>query len=203
MSKTNKKSKILSMNALDKVLSILPPKSSILDIGAGEKQIHANKFREYGYNVDTVDFFDTATYQGDFNTISINKQYNCIWASHCLEHQLNVNNFLVKCFNIVEDLGYIVVTVPPLKHEIVGGHVSLWNAGLLIYNLVLAGFDCSNASIKTYDYNISVIAQKKTFKIPNLIYDKGDLITLQPYMPNGLTYDLYGHFDGNIKEHNW
>ncbi len=30
-------------------------------------------------------------------------------------------------------------------------------------NLILGGFDCGNASVGTYGYNISVVVQKKPF----------------------------------------
>ena len=82
----------------------------------------------------------------------------------CCEHQVNPNLFLKKIFNDLKEGGVLAITVPPLKHEIVGGHVTLWNAGLTMYQLVLAGFNCKNISIKSYGYNISVVLKKKVFK---------------------------------------
>lgn len=188
---------------IDKLNSVLDKQCNILDIGAGKQEPHAKMFRSKGHVVDTVDFFSTSTYTGNFMDIEFTKQYDVIWASHCLEHQLNVNMFLKKCYNVCSDGGLICITVPPAKDWIVGGHVTLWNAGLVIYNLVMSGFDCSNSSIKSYDYNISVIAQKKPFTMPKLRYDRGDLKTLQQWLPSGLEYDKYGHFEGKIHEYNW
>jgi hypothetical protein len=199
------KKKITSKEALAKLNSVLAPRSSILDIGAGKDQFHANWFRDKGHTVHTVDFFEDSTYIGDFNSIDITSKYDALWASHCLEHQLNVNSFLKKVFSVTKENGYIAITVPPLKHQIVGGHVTLWNAGLLVYNLVLAGFDCSQAMIKEYGYNISIIVQKKTIKIPyeSLEYDTKDLVTLNKFFPQSLSYGKNSVFDGNFKICNW
>jgi SAM-dependent methyltransferase len=186
---------------LEKMSSLIDYSAMILDIGAG-KQEHANFFRSRGHTVHCVDFSTSSEYVGDFNTVDIPLQYDVVWCSHCLEHQLNVNQFLLKVNSVIKPHGWLAVTVPPLKHKIVGGHVSLWNAGLLVYNLVLAGFDCQNAKIKSYDYNISVIVQKKTFDMPDLIYDRGDLNTLRNFFPDW-PKDRWGHFDGGIAEWNW
>ncbi len=189
-----------------KLDSIIKKSSKILDIGAGQKEEHANIFRSKGHIVDTVDFFPRSTYQGIFTELNIEKKYDVIWTSHCLEHQPNIGNFLTKCYDVCEDNGYICITVPPAnayKDWIVGGHVTLWNAGLLVYNLVLAGFDCSDANIKSYDRNISVISRKRNRPEVRLVYDRGDLRTLNQWMPRGLQYDRWGHFEGQIQEHNW
>jgi predicted SAM-dependent methyltransferase len=136
MAKTDK---VKSLQALDKIIELTNSKFKVLDIGAGKQETHAEIFRKHGYSVDTVDFFENSTYKGDFNTVDISKTYDIVWASHCLEHQPNVNNFLKKIYSILNHNGYAVITVPPFKHQIVGGHLTLWNAGLLMYNLVLAG----------------------------------------------------------------
>lgn len=197
--------KITATDAVDKVIEILPKHSCILDIGAGASQKHAKIFRSNGLNVDTVDFFAGSTYVGDFNSLTIPTQYDLVWSAHCLEHQLNINLFLRKVFDCVKVGGYAAITVPPLKHQIVGGHVNLWNAGLLVYNLVLAGFDCSDVKLKKYGYNITAIVRRTDVKIPfeKLIYDTADLVTLNDYFPKGLDYEKNCVFDGNIDEYNW
>ena len=187
----------------NKFLSLLSHNSIILDIGAGKKQIHANYFRKHGHTVKVNDFFKNSDYKGKFLDVKFEEQFDAVWCSHCLEHQLNVNSFLKKINDVVKENGIVCITVPPLKHEIVGGHVSLWNAGLLVYNLVLAGFDCSQAKIKSYDYNISIIVRKRSIKLPDLVFDRGDLITLKNYIPKELQKNEWGHFDGQIQQLNW
>ena len=183
--------------------NILNDDCKILDIGSGKHESHANFFRDNGFVVDTCDFHKNATYKGNFNDLDIHKSYNGIWTAHCLEHQLNVNLFLKKIYSVLLDDGILCITVPVFKQNIVSGHYTFWNAGLLLYNLVMAGFDCSNAKIKTYGYNISVIVKKKSFIMPQLKYDKPDLVTLQKYFPDGLEWLDGKGFEGEIEELDW
>lgn len=84
----------------------------------------------------------------------------------------------------------MAITVLPLKNEIVGGHLSLWNAGLLLYQLVIAGFDCREAIVKKYGYNISVIGRKNKINMKNkLVYDNVDISTIKQYLPKQIKYD--------------
>lgn len=179
--------------ALEKVLQM--DFLTVLDVGSGGS--HAETFRENGKLVTTVNLHD-ADVVGDYLSTNLGK-FDCIWASHVLEHQPNPNLFLKKCFEDLNENGILAVTVPPLKHEIVGGHVTLWNAGLLLYQLILAGFNCVKASVKTYDYNISIILRKDPINLPKLKMDFGDIETLSPYFP----MLVYNGFNGEIKEINW
>lgn len=175
--------------------------TSVLDIGGGAGS-YKNLFEAAGKRVYTSDFIN-ATFKGDFNTYDFGSQkFDCIWCAHTLEHQLNINYFLKKINSLLIEKGVLAISVPPLKHEIVGGHVSLWNAGLLLYNLILAGFNCKNAAIKSYGYDISIILIKDEIKeLPGLVYDYGDIETLAQYFPTSL--NARQAFDGNIKELNW
>lgn len=182
---------------------------TVLDVGSGAGQ-QAKIFKERGKNVTCVDlgtsvYFaknDTPTIINNFNDFPETHQYDLVWCSHILEHQLNVNNFLKKVYNLTKDNGYICITVPPLKHSIVGGHVTLWNMGLLLYNMILAGIDCSLCNAKQYGYNISVIVQKQCFidiHQLNLSFDNGDIQKIEKYFPMPVKQG----FNGDIKEINW
>lgn len=191
---------------------------TVLDIGAGGLE-HSLVFALMGKKVTAVDYGNSIYHQrktsdagieliiGDFNAIDISGTFDCIWASHVLEHQVDVNTFLKKIKGLLKTNGILVLTVPPLKHEIVGGHVSLWNAGLILYRLVLAGFDCSQASVLQYGYNISVIIRKSDIlQMPELHFDAGDIRRLRAYFPSGLKYKTdinEDPFDGDIKCLNW
>jgi hypothetical protein len=111
----------------------------------------------------------------------------------------NPGEFLTKCFDDLRDDGVLAVTVPPAKHEIVGGHLTLWNEGLLIYNLILAGFDCSEARVGVYGYNLSVIVRKRKTDAPRLSMDHGDIERLARYFPLPVAQG----FDGRIGNLNW
>ena len=174
---------------------------TLLDIGSGPKSAAYSFFTENSKDVTRQDINPSYNPDllGDFNNLTIVDQYDCIWCSHVLEHQLNVNHFLTKIFHTLKDDGALAITVPPLKHAIVGGHITLWNAGLLLYNLILAGFDCKDAAVKSYGYNISVIVNKRTAILPELNYDAGDINALNEFFPLG----VYEGFDGKIQEINW
>ena len=172
---------------------------SVLDIGCGSGY-HSEAFRAAGKQVTSIDIAKNYEHTELVNimTYATDKKFDLIWASHVMEHQLNVNSFIKKCRDL--NSKYICVTVPPLKHEIVGGHVSLWNAGLVLYNLVLGGYDCKNARVKQYGYNISVIAEVGSFILPNLAYDYGDIEKISDRLPSGYNYQS---FNGDIRNLNW
>lgn len=182
---------------------------SVLDIGSGEGR-HSEVLNQVGKNVTSIDFgtsiyFDKKSethlcITADYNTFDFKEKFDAVWASHVLEHQPNPNLFLKKIHNDLKEGGILALTVPPLKHDIVGGHVTLWNAGLLMYQLILAGFNCRDICIKSYGYNISVVLKKKSISsYPVLSYDSGDIIKLAAFFPQGITEP----FDGRIQKLNW
>lgn len=176
--------------------------STVLDIGCG-KGDHTKLFEQYNKKVTSINLSKVKGLDviiGDYNNIKFKKPFDCIWACHVLEHQFNIKSFLEKIHQDLREEGILCITVPPLKHAIVGGHYSLWNAGLLIYNLIIAGFDCKNIKIKKYGYNISIILPKKTAILPNnLPKDKGEIELINNFAP-----DFFKHnFNGNISEYNW
>ena len=192
-----------ALDAVEKLNEVLPKNSLVLDVGSGQKEKHAELIRQAGHTVETFDFYDNNTYTGDYNSLEIKKVYDGIWCAHCLEHQLNVQSFLKKIKSNLKEGGWLAITVPPLKHQIVSGHLSLWNACLLLYNLIIAGFNCEDAKIKTYDYNISIVVKNKSFELPQLTYNSGDLITLYDNFPKQIIRNKKSFFDGQIKELNW
>ena len=182
--------------------------NSVVDIGSGAG-LHSAVFREQGKHVTAVDFGssvyfnrreDDYTYvRGDFMTLDFENKFDCAWASHVLEHQPNPGAFINRMMEIVADDGLIAITVPPLKHEIVGGHLSLWNAGLLLYQLVFAGLDCRDAAVRSWGYNVSVIARNRRRPHVELDYDSGDVERLKEFFP----LEAKEGFDGRIEKVNW
>lgn len=170
---------------------------TVLDLGSGTG-VHAEAFRRQGREVTTISLIPPADIIGDYMTQPFDP-FDCLWLSHVLEHQQDTGAFLRKCFIDLKEDGILAVTVPPMKHAVVGGHVSMFNAGTLLYNLILSGFDCSKASVKTYGYNISVIVRKKALTLPELHMDSGDIERLAQFFPLPVSQG----FDGNIAEVNW
>tara|TARA_R110000772_G_scaffold20466_1_gene56645 strand:- start:8489 stop:9259 length:771 start_codon:yes stop_codon:yes gene_type:complete len=193
-----------------KIFDIFKKKNfkSVLDIGAGKMEVTEILFN-MGKQVDVCEYEDSyylsqseimsdnvnKFYFGDFNEIEFDNNYDAIWASHILEHQLNPNIFLKKIFSILNEGGYLSIVIPPRKPFIVGGHVSMWNGGLLLYHLVLAGFDCSDIQLLQYDYNIGIVLKKKSIvNFPKIRFDLGDLDILKKYFP----LDIEEGFNGDI-----
>jgi len=176
---------------------------TVLDIGCGQG-LHSNIFRQH---LKTVIGIDASTHWGmpelvaDFLTHPFSETFDLVWCSHVLEHQPNARQFLLKVYAVLKPGGILAITVPPRKPNIVGGHVSIWNAGLLLYNLILAGFDCRDAMVRQYDYNISVVVRKSHATLPPLKMDSGDIELLAPYFPRSLKAEQ--DFSGDITEMQW
>ena len=60
--------------------------------------------------------------------------------------------------------------------------------------MILAGWDCSEAKVMSYGYNISVVVEKKEAVLPELRMDYGDIERLAPFFP----FDAKHGFDGNL-----
>ncbi|BDG72001.1 hypothetical protein Rmf_19300 [Roseomonas fluvialis] len=172
---------------------------TVLDVGSGAGR-HARVLAAHGKTVTKMDFGvsvyfkketdGSTTIVGDVNEIELDQTFDCVWASHVLEHQRNPGRFLEKLKRCLAPDGLLCVTVPPAKLELVGGHVSLWTPGHLAYHLVLAGFDCSRAEIFQHGYNISAFVRNSTIELPPLHYDTGDIGRLRPYLPRGFNESM-------------
>jgi SAM-dependent methyltransferase len=191
--------------------------TTVLDIGSGGGE-HSAILAAAGKQVTAIDYGSSYYFRNsqsnikvtiaDFMSFEFPDKFDCVWCSHVLEHQLNVQNFLLKVRDALTENGILAITVPPLKHKIAGGHVSLWNGGLMLYRLVLAGFDCKEAKILRYGNNISVILRKREVDILGEIeYDRGDIRKIRKFLPPDLNYETRDKvddpFDGNILRHNW
>jgi len=176
---------------------------TVLDIGSG-RGAQAAAMREAGKKVTTLDCFDEVAtpdicayypQQTDLEPQSV------IWCCHTLEHQWNQGQFLDALYSDLKEDGVLAITVPPFR-QVVPGHITVWNAGLLLYNLVLANFDCSGAAVKTYGYNISVIVRKGRYSDGSRLDTLNDLAE---YFPVPLTGDRpkLGVLPTDIEEVNW
>jgi SAM-dependent methyltransferase len=196
---------LMAAEALDKLLTDFSFQT-VLDVGCGPGR-HAERFRQAGKDVTGIDIVGLADHVivADYLQHQFDQHFDCLWVSHVLEHQLNVNHFLRKLHQDLKVGGILAISVPPLKHAIVGGHVTLWNAGLVLYNLILAGFDCRHARIKQYGYNISVLVRKVPANVPfdELHYDSGDIETLARFFPQHSGLRIQQAFNGDIRQLRW
>jgi SAM-dependent methyltransferase len=184
--------------------------NTVLDVGAGEC-LQSNYLKKYKKKVYTCDFknIDGAhcnsnikyNFLGNFLNIDFKEQkFDFVLASHILEHQHNPGLFIEKIKSVTATNGYVCIIVPIRKPFITGGHLSIWNPGLLMYNLVMAGIDCSESYIQQLDYDICVITKNKQFDLKNikLTYDRGDIDLLAQYFP----FSVKEPFNGDIMYYN-
>lgn len=176
--------------------------STVLDVGAGAGE-HAKILHDLGKKVTKLDLGVSVYAQksekdeiesiiADANTVEFKNKFDCVWVSHMLEHQPNVGLFLGRVRSWTREGGIIAVTVPPAKFELVGGHLSLWTPASLLYNLVLAGIDCSDAQLLHYGYNITAIVHNRAVTLPDLHYDQGDIGRLAAFFPKGFREGVDG-----------
>ena len=166
--------------AMDRVIAAAP--KTILDIGSGNSE-HADAMRRAGLRVTTIDATHEADIRGDY-LMKYCGAFACIWCSHVLEHCRDVGSTLEKMRRELRPNGLLAITVPPMRETLVGGHVNTFNEGTLIYNLILAGFDCSKARVGVYGYNISVLVQNIPANLPdNLTHANGEIERLKQFFP--------------------
>lgn len=164
-----------------RLLRELPLGSRVLDLGSGAGD-HAKEMRKHGLKPITISLIPPADIVGDFLAADV-PPIDAIWASHVLEHQPNPGAFLRRCFDLLPDDGYLSIIVPHDRRDMAGGHVISWSEGLLIYNLLLAGFDCRSASVGFDGRQLCAVLRKVAMPEIPLVMDRGDLEALAAYFP--------------------
>jgi SAM-dependent methyltransferase len=183
--------------------------TTVLEIGS-ESGVAARAAAFAGKKVTTCEILDTydASFSGDYLDLKVNERFDAIWCSHVLEHQRYLGRFLDKMFDDLKDGGILAVTVPAALSPLLHGHVNIFTPGLLLYNLVCAGFDCADAQLKTYDWQFSIILRKKPNGLRRISYGSerlGGVPHLNSLFPepfcSGFTPD--GHVWGEVERVNW
>lgn len=141
---------------------------SVLDLGAGFGE-QSRVFVNNGKKVTAISEYDgfdddlkskTTLIIADYLEHKFDEKFDCIWASHILEHQRNLGFFLDKVWSDLKDNGILAVSVPPREILAGGEHINCFYPGHLIYQLLLAGFDMRDMRLKEYGYNLSIICRK-------------------------------------------
>lgn len=163
---------------------------SLIDVGSGGDN-HKRFFELFCDNVFTNDFDESLAGQnfpGDFMQIDFGRKFKVVYASNVLEHSRNVGMFIEKLFDICEDDGYVAIMVPrPHLNRLLSGHITTWSTGTLVYNIVAAGYDCSEAQVCNGVYEKSIIVQKRPIaNDPDFVYRSGvidDVGKLSKFFP--------------------
>lgn len=188
---------------------------SVLDIGTGSGEA-ARYFAGRGCAV-SASGFDMAAYLDnplpqdvtvlpDLDVCAMgalpDQSFDAVWCSHVLEHVMNVGQALAEIRRVLRPDGLLFLTVPDYSPFVVGGHVSPgWNLGIMMYVLILAGFDVRNGAFINHCWNNVAFVQKGDLPRLPLRHDRGDIETLAPLFPEGLT--ARQGMDGDILRHRW
>ena len=175
---------------------------TLLDVGSCELE-HAKIFSAFGKSVTTLDAVEAADIEADFLEADISSRYDAVFCSHVLEHQRNPGLFVDKLFDILPDNGILALTTPPeCTHFITLSHCNWFNAGMLLYHLVMAGFDCREARILTYGYNTSIVLRKKYNGLARRSWAYRE--ELQQFLPSCIDVDPEAcQYNGAIHALNW
>jgi hypothetical protein len=170
---------------------------TVLEIGS-RTGTAARALEFAGKDVLTIEVQEAyeAKYTGDYLDLKLDEPIDAIWCSHVLEHQRHVGLFCEKMFDDLRDGGVLALTVPTDLSPLVMGHPVIFTPGVLLYNLVLAGFDCSEAKVKVYDMQMSLLVEKKANGIPRRSF------ALTPFEEDGIGYQpgLYDYFPAHFRD---
>jgi SAM-dependent methyltransferase len=194
------------------------PAGRVLDIGTGAGAA-ALKFKAFGHQV-TATGYQLESYLGGesqsvFSDIELHQdtdvcnmkdlesaKFDFVWCSHVLEHVPDTKRALDEIWRVLKPGGTLFLIVPPFSPFLVGGHVSVgWNLGLVMYNLILAGFDVPNGHYVNHCWNLTAFVRKSTKFSKKLRFDNGDLEVLKGNFPEN--YPVHQGISGNLTSCNW
>ena len=174
---------------------------SIIDIGCGKGDLfaylHSRSVDYSGTGIDMIDKDQVRTdlfdyLQGNFDELPGRKRYDLVFSSHTIEHNANTGAFLERYFSQVREGGVFCLIWPPPKSRIVGGHVHVFNLGLMVYNLVRMGIDCREVEMIKSGYNLALLGNYRRFILPKLTYNRHELAFLGQYFPFHATHNFDG-----------
>lgn len=138
--------------------------------------------------------------EASLESFQTTERFDLIWMSHVLEHVQNVGLFLQTARKFLSEDGWLCVTVPPFRPDVVGGHVTNgWNTGQLMYNLLLAGYNIRDGHFAMHGYNVAGFVRKSLQPLPALRMDNGDLEATRDRWP----FPPVQGFIGEISRVNW
>lgn len=127
-------------------------------------------------------------------TAASTSPYDVVWTS-ALHRVRNPGVFIDNLKKYLIPGGTLVINAPCANNALGSGNLTMWNAGLIIYNLVRAGIDCKHARVCTTKTIVSVIVTLTGRYVPPDI----SFNTLGDFFP----IPIAQHFDGRISLVNW
>ena len=158
-------------------LATLPWRTGLrlLDVGAGYG-FHSRHFASRGARVTALTIHASSTLAADARDAGyalvaadmhaapmIDGAFDGIWSHHALEHSVAAPMLLREWYRMLTPGGWLAVTVPPHKDDIVSGHLHTgWNVGQLVYLTGLAGFELRGGRFLQQGYNVRALVRRPT-----------------------------------------
>lgn len=173
---------------------------TVLDVGCGDgfafeylkgKKISAVDMKPPSY--DEVKWPNVEYHQTELMDWTPPVLFDAMLCIHVVEHMPNTELFLKRIMSWVKTGGAWCLAFPPPKERIVGGHVHVFNMGLMLYNLVRIGIDCRKVTMVAKRYTTCIMGVKKEFKVPPLKNGGGDIKTLSKWFPFRARHGFWGN----------
>lgn len=197
--------------------------TNLLDVGMGQGQI-ARYFSDLGVRCTGTGLemesygIDEEEWKGNgINVVECpadnmpfdEGEFDCVVASHVLEHLSDTGKALQEFRRVLKDNGWLFIFVPEFSDYVCAGHINTgWNIGQLLYVLLLNGFDVKHGHFIHYGYSICAYVRKADIKLPPLRGDRGDIYILDKagLLPFSLNEDnsvIDGWSSRSLKAVNW
>jgi SAM-dependent methyltransferase len=145
----------------------------VLDVGAGYG-FHCAWFAQRGCRVTGISAHVTEELReharehgyeflpGDMHHLEFaDDSFDLVWSHHSLEHSHSPLTALRDWYRVARKNGWVAVTVPPHKNDIVSGHFHTgWSVGQLLYLLGVAGFELRGGTYLEEGYNVRALVRR-------------------------------------------
>jgi len=89
------------------------------------------------------------------------ESFDFVWSHHSLERSYSPLGALREWYRVLRKGGWLAVTVPPHKPDIVSGHFHTgWSVGQLLYVLGVAGFELRGGTYLEEGYNVRALVRR-------------------------------------------
>jgi SAM-dependent methyltransferase len=154
----------------------------VLDIGTGNGWA-AKAFIGNGARVVGIDVKDPPHVHENYTHVQMAfemlepqedaEKYDLVWCSNVLESIPNVQAFLLQVASLLKEGGWLYLAVPTLLQDRIHiGNLTVWSPAHLVYNLICAGYDCSDAEWYTEYETIAICIPNK--RIEDMTWRTGD-----------------------------
>lgn len=176
--------------------------NSVIDVGCGKGDffhyLNNKNIKVDGTGIDMMDeadvlYKDFKYVKSNFNDYESDEKFDLLYTSHTIEHNPDTETFLKNFFKHGKDGGLFCIIWPPPKPQVVGGHVHIFNLGIMLYNIIRTGIDCSKVKLIKVGYNLCIVGEYSYFKLQQLTYNRFEIDMLKNYFP----FKAYQAFNGD------